>query len=50
MLDTDTVDESPEDKLAGLMLRGCSNDGNGKRGYDKSMPPHRVVIRTLVNA
>jgi hypothetical protein len=45
---SDTVDESSEDELAALVLRGCSEDGNGEGDHclhAEHMSPHRDVIQ-----
>jgi hypothetical protein len=49
-IDTGTVDESSEDKLAALVLRSCSEDSNGKGGCAKRVPPHRDIIQILEDA
>jgi hypothetical protein len=46
-INTGTVDESLEDELASLVLRGCSEDSNGEGSRAKCMPPHRDVIEIL---
>ena len=43
-IDTSIVDESSEDELVALVLRGCSEDSNGEGGHAERMPPHRNVI------
>jgi hypothetical protein len=51
--DTCTVNESLEDELAALVLRGCSEDGNGEEGHCRHaehMPPHRDVIQIFEDA
>jgi hypothetical protein len=49
-IDTGTVDESSEDELAALVLRGCSEDSNGEGGRAERMPPHRDIIQILEDA
>jgi hypothetical protein len=47
-VDACTVDESSEDELAALVLRGCSEDSNSEGGHCRHaehMPPHRDVIQ-----
>ncbi len=47
IIDTGTIDESSEDELAALVLRGCSEDSDGDGGRAEGMPPHRNVIQIL---
>jgi hypothetical protein len=49
-IDTGTVDESSEDELAALVLRGCSEDSNGEGGRAEGMPPRRDIIQILEDA
>ena len=49
-IDTGTVDESSEDELAALVLRGCSEDSNSQGGRAERMTPHRNVIQILEDA
>jgi hypothetical protein len=46
-IDTGTVNESSEDELAALVLRGCCKDSNCEGGRAERVPPHRDVIQIL---
>jgi hypothetical protein len=41
---------SSGDELAALVLRGCSEDGNGEGCRAERMPPHRDVVQILEDA
>jgi hypothetical protein len=49
-VDTGAVDESSEDELAALVLRGCSEDSNGEGDRAERMPPHRDIIQIFKDA